>query len=94
MTTRTIQDIPPSQQGSALAGHSIPPSQPERGRTPLQFHYLERVHTLNQMRRDMAAWPVQDPLPRKLIARALFAAYCACRDLGLEEEAREIMNAR
>ena len=60
--------------------------------SPLQIHYLERAYTLAQMRREMMASPIDDPLPMRLIGHGLLSAYQACRDLGLGEEVRRILN--
>lgn len=93
MTTEIASTAPLIENNMDRASLLFPTEAGRRGFSPLELHYLERIYTLSQMKRDLAGWPSKDPLPRKLIARGLYAAYCACRDLGLDEEARRVLGS-
>ncbi|MEX2158176.1 MAG: hypothetical protein WEB04_02120 [Dehalococcoidia bacterium] len=69
---------------------SITPSPPTiLGPSSLRVVYLQRLQRLLRLRREHEQELNQQGL--RLLDRSLFAAYCACRDAGAEEEARAIL---
>jgi len=69
---------------------SITPSPPANlGPSSLRVVYLQRLQRLLRLRRRHEQELNRQGL--RLLDRSLFAAYCACRDAGAEEEARSIL---
>jgi hypothetical protein len=53
--------------------------------------YLQRLERLQRLRLQHES--ELNPRGIRLLDRSAFAAYCACRDIGAEQEARQILNA-
>jgi hypothetical protein len=63
---------------------------PDTQRTgPLRSLHLKRLERLAKLRKQHARELNQQGI--RLLDRALFAAYCDCRDSGAEDEARRIL---
>jgi|SRR3972149_9855163 len=57
--------------------------------TSLRRVYLQRLERLQRLRRQHEQELNGQGI--RLLNRSVFAAYCACRDAGAEDEAREIL---
>ena len=53
--------------------------------------YLQRLERLQRLRLQHES--ELNPRGIRLLDRSVFAAYCACRDIGAEQEARQILHA-
>jgi hypothetical protein len=53
--------------------------------------YLQRLERLQRLRLQHESALNQRGI--RLLDRSAFAAYCACRDIGAEQEARQILRA-
>jgi len=67
----------------------ITPTPASLGPAHLRSVYLQRLQRLLRLRRQHE--PELNSQGIRLLDRSLFAAYCACRDVGAEEEARAIL---
>lgn len=52
--------------------------------------YVDRIERLLRLRREHE--PELNDQGIRLLDRAIFAAYCACREAGVEEEAKEVLH--
>ena len=52
--------------------------------------YLQRLERLQRLRLQHES--ALNPRGIRLLDRSVFAAYCACRDIGVEQEARRILH--
>jgi hypothetical protein len=52
--------------------------------------YLQRLERLQRLRLQHES--ALNPRGIRLLDRSAFAAYCACRDIGAEQEARQILH--
>jgi hypothetical protein len=53
--------------------------------------YLQRLERLQRLRLQHES--ALNPRGIRLLDRSVFAAYCACRDIGAEQEARQILRS-
>ena len=59
--------------------------------SPLQLLFLQRLEQLLLKRRQYAGRLASDDWRMKLLDRALYSTYCDCLQLGLQEEARTLL---
>jgi len=64
---------------------------PETGEHRLRRIYLERLERVLTLR--MRHDDELNPQGIRLLDHAVFAAYCDCRDLGIETEARQLVRS-
>lgn len=65
---------------------TVPFAPPTAPRESMRELYLQRLRRLQRLRQLHE--PELNRQGLRLLDRALFAAYCECRDIGAEEEAR------
>lgn len=63
----------------------------EARRTPMQTLFLDRLSRLVQKIQLHGRYLAPTDRRMQLLNRAIFATFCTCRDLGLEQEARAIL---
>jgi len=74
----------------SIAMTSYTPTPPASlGPASLRAVYLQRLQRLLRLRRKHEQELNRQGL--RLLDRSLFAAYCACRDVGAQDEARAIL---
>ena len=67
-----------------------PLKESEASYSPLQFHFLRRLHRLLRLRREQSGQLNGDGV--RLIDRAIYSTYCDAVDVGVGVEAQEVLH--
>lgn len=66
-----------------------PVTENEANYSPLQLHFLRRLHRLLRLRSDQSDELNADG--QRLIDRAIYATYCDASDVGVADEAQKLL---
>lgn len=67
-----------------------PIKESENSYSPLQLHFLRRLHRLLRLRAEKSRQVNEGGL--RLIDRAIYSTYCDLVDLGIPEEAQKLLH--
>jgi len=67
-----------------------PLKESEASYSPLQLHFLRRLHRLLRLRREQSGQLNGDGV--RLIDRAIYSTYCDAVDVGVGVEAQEVLH--